>query len=142
MGLLEGNKPASDNDWETIKKGGEAAIKRWIDGQMYGRSVAIVLVGRDTAGRKWINYEIEKAWNEGKGLLGIYCHNLKDVNQLQTTTGSNPFKGFTMNRDKADLSSIVKCYDPPHTDSKLVYNHIKECLATWIETAIRIREQY
>jgi hypothetical protein len=31
---------------------------------MSGRSVAMVLVGKETAGRKWINYEIGKAWND------------------------------------------------------------------------------
>ena len=30
IGVVEGNSPASDNDWETVKKGGDAAIKRWI----------------------------------------------------------------------------------------------------------------
>ena len=32
MGVMEGNQPASDNDWESIKKKGDAAIKSWIDG--------------------------------------------------------------------------------------------------------------
>src|SRR5438046_1660661 len=61
MGVIDGNQPATDNDWETVKKGGDAAIQRWIDGQLDGKSVAIVLVGTNTAGRKWINYEINKA---------------------------------------------------------------------------------
>lgn len=38
----------------------------------------VVLIGEDTAKRKWVKYEIKKAWNEGKGVLGIYIHNLKD----------------------------------------------------------------
>ncbi|MGQ4808628.1 hypothetical protein NKDENANG_02015 [Candidatus Entotheonellaceae bacterium PAL068K] len=28
MGIIEGNRPATDNDWEQIKRGGDAAIKR------------------------------------------------------------------------------------------------------------------
>lgn len=62
MGVIEGNKPASDNDWEDVKAGGDSAIQKWIDGQLSGKTVAIVLIGQNTAGRKWINYEIEKAW--------------------------------------------------------------------------------
>ena len=27
IGVVEGNTPVSDNDWETVTKGGEAAIK-------------------------------------------------------------------------------------------------------------------
>ena len=30
IGVVEGNTPVSDNDWETVTKGGEAAIKKWI----------------------------------------------------------------------------------------------------------------
>jgi len=79
MGVVEKNPLASDNDWEEITEGGDAAIEEWIDEQMAGRTCAIVLIGRGTAGRKWINYEIEKAWNDGKGLLGVYIHGLKNV---------------------------------------------------------------
>src|SRR3546814_894075 len=78
MGVIEGNKPASDNAWEDVKAGGDDAIQDWIDAQLKGKSVAIVLIGQNTAGRKWINYEIKKAWVDNKGILGIHIHNLKD----------------------------------------------------------------
>ena len=45
MGVVDGNKPAKGNDWETVKKGGDKAIQKWIDDQLYGKSVAIVLIG-------------------------------------------------------------------------------------------------
>ncbi len=44
IGALEANKPASDNDWETVKSGKDLAIKRWITNQMKGRSCTVVLV--------------------------------------------------------------------------------------------------
>ncbi len=31
MGVIEGNRPATDNDWETITRSGDATIERWID---------------------------------------------------------------------------------------------------------------
>jgi hypothetical protein len=137
IGTIEGNKPASDNDWETVKKGGDDAIKRWINNQLDGRSCTIVLIGSQTAGRKWIKYEIEKSWNDGKGVLGIYIHNLKDSDGNQTTKGKNPFADF--NVKGTSLSSIVKAYDPPYSDSKDVYNYISNNIETWIEEAITIR---
>ncbi len=36
IGAIEGNKPTSDNNWETVKKGGDAAIKKWISDEMSG----------------------------------------------------------------------------------------------------------
>jgi hypothetical protein len=142
MGVIEGNQPCSDNDWEEITKGGDAAIKTWIDGQLSGKSCAVVLIGSGTPGRKWIKYEIEKAWNEGKGLVGIYIHNLKNAAGMQATKGRNPFADFTLNQGKTNLSSVVKAYDPPYTTSTYVYDHIKDNIADWIEEAITIRSGY
>ncbi len=140
MGVIEGNPPASDNDWETIKKGGDSAIKRWINKQMKGKSVAIVLIGEHTANRKWINYEIKQAWEKGKGVLGIHIHNLKDKNGKQSRKGNNPFDYVFV--DGSQLSKRVRAYNPPYLTSKKVYENIKENLADWIEDAIERRADY
>lgn len=141
MGVIDGNKPATDNDWEAIKKKGDVAIKKWIDGQLSGKTVAIVLIGSKTAGRKWIEYEIKKAWEDGKGLLGIYVHSLKDKDGNQSTKGGNPFSAYKIG-DNLNMADIVKAYDPPYTTSKKVYDHIKNNLADWIEKAIETRGDY
>jgi len=140
MGVVEGNKPASDNDWEEITNGGDEEIKKWIDGQLSGKSVAIVLIGANTAGRKWIKYEIKKAWNEGKGLLGIYVHNLKNSDGEQSTKGGNPFDAYKV--EETSMSKIVKAYDPPFSTSTYVYEHIQGNLTDWIEKAIETRGNY
>ena len=140
MGVVDGNKPATDNDWEKIKKGGDAAIKKWIDSQLSGKSVAIVLIGSNTSGRKWIKYEIKKAWEEKKGVLGIYIHNLKDKDRNQSTKGKNPFSAYKIGGK--NMANIVKTYNPQYSTSKDVYEHIKNNLAKWIEDAIKIRGKY
>jgi len=142
IGAIEGNSPASDNDWEAVKRGGEEAIKRWIDSQLSGRGCTVVLIGSSTAGRKWINYEIKKSWDDGKGLLGIYIHRLKDKTGNQASQGKNPFDGFTLREGKVNLANVVKAYDPPHWESTAVYEYIKSNLATWIDDAIKIRQSY
>jgi hypothetical protein len=135
MGVVDGNRPCSDNDWETITKGGDEKIKKWIAEQMDGKSCVIVLIGENTAGRKWINYEIVKGWNDGKGVVGVYIHNLKDRDGRQSSKGANPFASI----GNGMLSSIVKAYDPPYSSSTSVYDYIKENLADWVEKAISIR---
>lgn len=139
IGAIEGNRPATDNDWETITKGGDDKIKKWIAEQMEGKSCALVLIGSNTAKRKWINYEIVKAWNDKKGVVGVYVHNLKDSDEEQSTKGSNPFASIKYGETGKMLSSIVKAYDPSFSTSKEVYDHIKENLAAWVEEAITIR---
>jgi hypothetical protein len=142
MGVIEGNPPASDNDWETVTRGGDAAIERWIDNQLQGRTCSVVLVGAGTSQRKWIDYEIHSSWNGKKGLVGIHVHNLRDSSGVQSRKGTNPFSHIRMKRDNAALSSIAKVYDPPHTESKQCYDYIKQNLPAWIEDAIRIRNSY
>ena len=111
IGIVEGNKAASDNDWETLATGGETAIKRWINGQMYGRSCVVVLIGAHTANRRWVQYEIEKGWNDRKGVLGIHIHNLRDRLGNTSARGSNPFS--KPNIKGIPLASIVKTYGNP-----------------------------
>ncbi len=139
-GVVEDNPAVSDNDWEAVTRAGDAAIERWIDEQMNGRSCSVVLIGNGTAGRKWINYEITKSWNDRKGLLGIYIHNLKNANGEQSNKGSNPFDRVSVGT--TPLSNIVKVYDPPYTTSTYVYDHIKENLANWVEEAVTLRARY
>ncbi len=136
-GAVEGNKLASDNDWEKVKAGGDEAIKRWIDGQLTGRSCTVVLIGAETAGRPWIKHEIQKSWEKRMGLLGIHIHRLLDQNGNPSGKGQVPFVGLQLSGEP--LSEIVRTYDPPGTDSKAVYGHIAANLEDWIEAAIKIR---
>lgn len=140
IGAIEGNKPTSDNDWEAIKKKGDKAIQDWIDGQLEGRSCAVILVGQETANRKWIKYEIKKAWNSNKGVVGIRIHKLKNEEQKTSIAGPNPFSQFTIGG--TSMASIVSLYDSPFLDSKQVYNDISLKIENLIEGAIATRLRY
>src|SRR5258708_2876276 len=74
-----------------VKKKGEAAIEKWIDAQLVGTSVTVVLIGAETASRPYVGYEIKASHNKGNGILGIYVHNMKDVNSKTDVKGNNPF---------------------------------------------------
>lgn len=140
IGVVKGNEPTSDNDWEQITRAGDNAIKRWINDQMKGRSCTVVLVGNKTAGRKWIKYEIKKSWNEGMGVVGIYIHGLKDRKGCTSEKGDNPFNCFEY-EDK-NLSSIVKCHNPPGRGSKEKYDWISKNIAALANEAVKIRNNY
>ncbi len=142
IGAIEGNNPVSDNEWETITKGGDNAIKRWINDQMKYRSCTVVLVGSNTANRKWINYEIVKSWDDGKGVVGIHIHGLKDQDGHISQKGGSPFSYIGYGNTGKKLSSIVKCYDPQGSNGKDRYAWISKHLSNAVEEAIRIRNQY
>jgi hypothetical protein len=67
-------------DFEKLKKSGDTAIKGWIDEQLKGTSVTVVLVAATTCSSKWVKYEIEKSKQRGNGLLGIDVSKIKDLN--------------------------------------------------------------
>lgn len=66
-------------DFEKVKRQGDQAIKNWIDSQLEGTSVTVVLVGDETCNSRWVKYEIEKSISRGNGLLGIDVSKIKDL---------------------------------------------------------------
>lgn len=140
IGVIEGNSEVSDNKWEQIKEEGDAAIEKWINDNMVGRSCLVVLIGNGTANRPWINYEIEKAWKDKKGVVGIYINKLKNAAGEQDTEGYNPFD--YVYHDGKKLSTMVKTFKSPYSTSTYVYDDIKESISGLIEEAIKIRGNY
>ena len=141
MGVVEGNPPASDNDWESVTQGGDTAIRNWINSQMYEKSCSIVLIGSQTAGRKWIKTTRSRRLGmTARGCWASTSITSKDRLGNQSAKGRNPFVGFTVGEEK--LADIVRAYDPPYKTSTYVYAHIKDNIADWIEDAIRIRGRH
>lgn len=132
IGSIEGNSPTTPNEWEKLKRTGDSAVQNWIHENMKYKRCVIVLIGSDTHDRPWVRYEIEKAWNDGKALLGIYIHNLNCPRNGKCGKGSNPFDYFQLN-DGTRLSSVVPCYDP---NSANAYQDISYNISNWINYAI------
>ena len=80
MGALEGQNILKAQDWEAVKREGDAAIKKWIADQMAYKSAVVVLIGAETASRPWVHHEIAYAWDNHKPLVGIRIHGLADRN--------------------------------------------------------------
>lgn len=78
--------------WEEAKKKGDAEIKKMIDKALENTSVTVVFIGNKTAGRKYINYEIEQSIARGNGIVGIQIHHLKDKDGKTDDPGVIPAK--------------------------------------------------
>ncbi|NNU76357.1 TIR domain-containing protein [Clostridium estertheticum] len=141
MGKVDSSSTFSDNSWEEVKEKTDKKIKEWIDDQLQKRSCLIVLIGSTTSGRKWINYEIEKAYELNKGIVGIYVNKLEDKDGKQKTKGSNPFYNIFSSESKR-LSNYVTCYESEHLTSKKVYSDISENMEQLIEDAISNKDSY
>lgn len=133
MGVVEGNRLLSDNDWESVKRL-DQCIMKWIDEQLESCSCLVVLIGEYTANRKWINYEIERAFLKQKGVVGIYIHNLKNAQGKTGRKGENPFDYITVCGRK--ISENVICFEPDDLRSEGVYHTIRINLEMLVEHAI------
>lgn len=122
--------------WEEVKKKGEEAVKRWIDKQLEGTSVTIVLIGAETSEREYVRYEIIQSYNKGNGLLGVYIHNLKDKNGQTDRKGNNPFDYIYIEQNgrKVYFSQLYPTYDWVNDDG---YNSF----GNWIERAAKDAER-
>ncbi len=156
MGIVEGQDLFSDNGWEKVRLRSEYAIKQWIDKEMKMRSCVVVLIGEETASRDWVKYEIEHAWKNGKGIVGIYINKLENSRGEQAQKGKNPFDLFYVDKtinyiaernnpaDENDirLSLVCKTFESSYQTSKYVYDDIKNNIEKLIEEAIEIRKRY
>lgn len=142
INALEGQTLCNANAWEEVKRQGNAAIERWIDTHMQGKSCVVVLVGSQTASRPWVRHEISKGWNEGRGVLGIRIDKLRDNNGATGVPGANPLVGVTFRGSTRTLADVAPLKVPAGGDSKAAYAAIADNIEGWIEEAIRIRKAH
>ncbi|MCC6756320.1 MAG: TIR domain-containing protein [Solirubrobacterales bacterium] len=91
--MIEGVSAAGFHDqslWEETKKRGDDAVRRLIDTGLEGTTVTVVLIGAETANRRYVSYEIDKSVARGNGLLGVRINNIKDENGCTDLLGAVP----------------------------------------------------
>ena len=118
--------------WESIKRRGDQAIEKWIEDQLSGTSVTVVLVGAETYTREWVLHEIKRSYQLGKGILAVYIHNVRDPIRGTDPRGQNPMDYWTVERSgrQVPLSQLYRTYDWVNEDGRAN-------LAGWIEAAAK-----
>lgn len=128
--------------WESVKRSGAPAVMAWIDRQLTGTGVTVVLIGEKTSERPYVKHEIRESHNRGNGLLGIYIHKLKNQRGEKSYKGLNPFSHMTANIEESSwlglsneikrrtLSTLYPTYDWIDDNG---YKNIRD----WIEEAAR-----
>lgn len=132
IGAISGGSAFTPQDWEAVRYETDTAIENWIHEQMNYTKAVIVLVGSTTADSHWVDYEIRKAWNEKRPLLGVRIHKLHDKDGDSTTLGVNPFSKISL-QNGGTIADYVSLIDPIGFDSKSVYKDIQDNLENWVE---------
>jgi len=100
-------------EFEKVEREGSRAIQTWIDNQLNGTSVTVVLVGANTHKSKWVKYEIDQSIARGNGLLTIDISKIADMQGITTDCCSlrvPGYKHYYWNKDdgRANLGSWVE----------------------------------
>ena len=74
-------KPANQ---ERLDKGlvKDSTVKRLLKMKISWAGTIIVLISKETHTRPWVNWEIKEALRQGKNIVGVYEHGLKDKVEL------------------------------------------------------------
>jgi hypothetical protein len=76
---------------EEAKKKDAASLRKFLRDEMAGSSVVCVLVGEDTANRRWVRFEILQGLIEQKGIVGVRVHTIAGFDKKSSKAGPNPF---------------------------------------------------
>lgn len=134
MGSVKGQRLLNSQEWEVVRAKGDKAIQNWIDEQMKWKSAVVVLIGAQTASRPWVQYEIQRAWDLRKPLLGIRIHGLSSMGSTDAE-GADPFCSI----NGSGRNPGLPIFDPTQRDlmgkidSKATYVKLSLNLNSWVE---------
>lgn len=117
-------------EWEKLKRTNPKGVTAWIDKQLSGSSVTVVLIGSETSKRKWVRYEIRQSIAKGNGLIGIYIDGIRSHQNVLAKRGANPFDSITWTKTGQPISNTYHTYD-------WVRDNGYHNLQSWIEAAAK-----
>ncbi|MDT2570755.1 TIR domain-containing protein [Enterococcus raffinosus] len=123
-------------EFERIKRDGEESIRRWIDKQLAGTSVTVVLIGSETLDSEYVQYEIEKSYERGNAIIALKIGKVKNLSQ-KTSISQSVVKivGKKANGELLWFDEIINGeYDYIKNDG---YNNLEQ----WIENVDKVKER-
>lgn len=139
IGALDNQAVLPAQDWEEVKRRGDDAVHEWIDTQMKHKQAVVVMIGAETASRKFVRYEIQRAWKIKKPLLGINIHGLKNADGATDRQGPNPFTKFGFSDSTRTFADYVPVFDPAKFTGLIsptsadIYSAIADNIADWVD---------
>lgn len=122
-------------DFERIKQKGDKAVYKWIDEQLQGTSVTVVLIGSETLNRPFVQYEICESIKRGNAIIGVYINRIADMRSRLTSDRCNPHTviGHYTNNTPAYFDEVCDG----------IYDYISDNgysnLGSWVEKSAKIK---
>lgn len=92
---------------EEAKRKDAASLRKFLRKEMEGSSVVCVLIGKETAERRWVRFEILQGLLDARGVVGVRVNTIADFKGNPTSPGSNPFELLGVYR-KGDEMFVVE----------------------------------
>ncbi|ACD24082.1 hypothetical protein FDE76_16205 [Clostridium botulinum] len=120
-------------EFEKLKRTGDKAVYSWIDNQLEGTSVTVVLLGTNTLKRPFVQYEICESIKRGNAVIGVHVNNIKDMQTRQISLKCNVHTAIGQYNDNSPA------YFDKHNDG--IYDYMSdnghENLGQWVESAAK-----
>lgn len=120
--------------FERMKNTDPNFLKRFLRQEIEGSSVVCALIGKETAERRWVRFELLQALFDGRGLLGVRVHGIGDWDGKPSAAGPNPFDLLGVYSVRGELRVIERAgVDQPWT-----YTHDfgQQLLGSWPYSAV------
>jgi len=113
-------------------KARHGGIAKWIDDQLAGTSVTVVLFGAETSTRPWVQHEIKRSHELGKGIVAIDIHSIRDPQHGVDIQGANPLDYWNVKQNgvNVSMSRLYRTYN-------WVLDNGYANLPAWIEAAAK-----
>src|ERR1019366_2170566 len=89
--------------FEAEQRESDDALKGFLRRGLENTTVTCILVGQQTALRRWVRYEIFRSFIRGNGLLAVRINSIASLNSPATLAGSDPFGSLAFWVDKDRL---------------------------------------
>lgn len=132
---LTGAPEITGQNWEQVRYKTETAIQNWIDKEMNYKKAVIVLIGRKTSERHYVQYEIERAWSMKKPLLGVRIHGLASLSDGADSPGEDPFQALGLNGVPV-FDPTQKDWYTSRIDTKATFNELRRQLPSWADQGV------
>lgn len=120
-------------EFEKLKRTGDQAVYNWINKQLEGTSVTVVLLGANTLSRNFVQYEIRESIIRGNAIVGVYINNIEDMVTRRCSARCNLHSAIGQYEDGTPAYFDSFC-DEIHD---YVSEHGYSNLDKWVESAAK-----
>jgi hypothetical protein len=123
--------------FEKAERTNDDTLKAFLIKAMDGSSVVCVLVGKETATRRWVRYEIQRGVWDKRGILAVRIHTISHFTKGTTAAGPNPLDLLGIYVQTTSTGKSVRLIERTSSFASWTYSSdFTKVLPTWVYGSI------